>query len=79
MLMVTVSLTLWITTSSLKSIFPIFPEESTVYTTLETSKNQKAEVWFNEICFSSAMALKIQNKDFVKKLIRPFIKLNEKR
>ena len=34
-----------------KKYLPIFPEESTVYTTLETSKNQKVEVWFNEILF----------------------------
>ena len=32
-----------------KKYLPIFPEESTLYTTLETSKNQKVEVWFNEI------------------------------
>ena len=32
-----------------KKYLPIFPEESAVYTTLETSKNQKVEVWFNEI------------------------------
>ena len=40
-----------------KKYLPIFPEESVVYTTLETSKNQKVEVWFNEImlflCHSS--------------------------
>ena len=29
----------------------IFPEESTVYTTLETSKYQKLEVRFNEMLF----------------------------
>ena len=34
-----------------KKYLPIFPEESTVYTTLETSKNQKVEVWFNEMLF----------------------------
>ena len=32
-----------------KKYLPIFPEESVVYTTLETSKTQKVEVWFNEI------------------------------
>ena len=40
-----------------KKYLPIFPEESAVYTTLETSKTQKVEVWFNEImlfcCHSS--------------------------
>ena len=34
-----------------KKYLPIFPEESTVYTTLETSKNQKLEVRFNEMLF----------------------------
>ena len=34
-----------------KKYLPIFPEESTVYTTLETSKNQKVEVRFNEMLF----------------------------
>ena len=34
-----------------KKYLPIFPEESTVYTTLETSKYQKLEVRFNEMLF----------------------------
>ena len=34
-----------------KKYLPIFPEESTVYTTLETLKNQKLEVRFNEMLF----------------------------
>ena len=34
-----------------KKYLPIFPEESTVYTTLGTSKNQKLEMRFNEMLF----------------------------
>ena len=49
--MITVSLTLLDNNKLTKKYLPIFPEEFTIYTTLETSKNHKVEVWFNEMLF----------------------------
>ena len=49
--MITVSLTLLDNSKLTKKYLPIFPEEFTIYTTLETSRNHKVEVWFNEMLF----------------------------
>ena len=52
-----------------KKYLLIFPKKSTLYTTLETSKNQKAEVWFNEIVLVLYHSCKDSKKGFMKKLI----------